>query len=161
MSSVVSGLIGGAIAVALTAYIAKRVGKAGAPGQLRFGTFMWIVAVACLAFALLPLALTLFLGHDKELWAKIGLFVGFGIGALYCFGEAALVRGTFDKEGIVFSTPWTGLKREKWKDLVSIELNDWCSWHTLSFRSGNKIRLSRYLHGHLSALEMTDAKRVL
>jgi hypothetical protein len=37
MSGIVSGLIGGAIVAALTAYIAKNVGKAGAPGQLRFG----------------------------------------------------------------------------------------------------------------------------
>lgn len=161
MSGIVSGLIGGAIAAALTAYIAKSVGKTGAPGQLRFGTFMWILAVACLALALFPVALTLFWGHDKELLAKVILFVGFGAGAVYSFWEAAFVRGTFDEEGIVFSTPWTGLKREKWKDLISVELNAWCSWYTLTFRSRNKIRLSRYLGGHLSALEMADAKREL
>ncbi len=158
MSSIISGLIGGVVAVALTAYIAKQVGKAGVPGQLRFGAFMWILAVACLALALLPVALTLFWNHDNEFWAKVALFVGFGLGAVYCFGEAAFVRGAFNEEGIVFSTPWTGLKTEKWKDLESVELNGWCSWYTLSFRSGNKIRLSRYLGGHLSALEMADAQ---
>lgn len=150
MSAVISGLVGGAIAVALTTYVARRVGRNAAPGQLRFGMFMWVLAVACLALSLLPIAITL-LGNDKDLWAKIALFIGFGVGAIYCFGEAAFVKGSFNEQGISFSTPWTGAKRERWSDLES---NDWMSWYTLTFRSGSKIRLSRYLSGHLSALEM-------
>ena len=158
ISSVLSGLIGGAVAVLITAYVARRAGKAAAPGQLNYGGFMWALAVACLVLSLFPMALTLFWGHDKDLWAKIALFIGFGLGAIYCFGEAAFVRGSFDQQGIVFSTPWTGLKRERWTDLESVELNDWCSWYTLTFKSGYKIRLSRYLGGHLSALELAEAR---
>lgn len=157
MSGVVSGLIGGVIAVALTTYIAKRVGRSGQPGQLRFGPFMWGLGVVCLVFAIFPIAVTLLAGHDRDFWAKIGLFVGFGGGGIYCLLEVALVRGSFNEEGIHFTTPWTGTKNEKWCDLVSLELNDWCSWYTFTFRSGAKIRLSRYLNGHLSALEAADA----
>lgn len=153
MSSIINGLIGAAIAAALTTYIAKRAGKAVAPGQLQYGLFVWALAFASLAFALLPVALTVVGGHDKDFWAKIALFVGFGSAALYCFGEAAFVRGRFDEDEIVFSTPWTGLKREKWKNLASLELNATCSWHTLTFRSGKKIRLSLYLGGHAHALD--------
>ena len=156
MSGVISGLIGGAIAVAVTAYVSRKVGRSGEPGQLRFGGFMWILGFGCLALALLPVALTVWGGDDKELVAKLLLFIGFGTGTIYCFGEVAFVHGTFDEEGIYFSTPWTGKKREKWADLVSIELNDWCSWYTLTFSSGSKIRLSRYLEGHLSALEVAE-----
>lgn len=152
MSAILSGLIGGAIAVGLTTYVAKRVGKASVPGQLRFGLFMWILAAGCLVFALLPVVATM-LGNDKEFWAKVGLSVGFGVAAFYCFAEAAFVRGSFDREGISYSTPWTGSKNETWKDLESVVLNDWAGWHTLTFKSGRKIRLSRYLGGHLSALE--------
>lgn len=158
MSAVVSGLLGGAIAVALTTYVARRVGRSAAPGQLRFGMFMWVLAVACSALSLLPVAMTL-LGNDKDLWAKIALSAGFGVGAVYCFGEAAFVRGSFDEEGISFSTPWTGLKRERWSDLESVEVNDWTSWYTLTFKGGSKIRLSRYLSGHLSALEIIGSVR--
>src|SRR5262245_45526074 len=157
VTSVISGLIGGLVAVLLTAYIAKRVGRSAAPGQLSYGPFLWGLAVVCLVLALLPIAMTLFWGHEKDFWAKVALAMGFGLGAIYCFGEAAFVRGTFDEDGIVFSTPWTGLKREKWKDLASVEFNSWCSWYTLTFKSGSKIRLSRYLGGHLSALEMLEA----
>jgi len=153
MRSVISGLVGGVIAVFLTAYIAKRVGTAADPGRLRFGAFMWSTALCCLAFALLPIVMTLS-GHDEEFWAKVALLAGFGVAAVYCFGEAAFVHGTFDEEGIAFSTPWTGVKRERWEDLESAELNDWCSWYTLKFKSGKTIRLSRYLSGHLSALEL-------
>lgn len=153
MSAVVSGLIGGAIAVAVTTYVARRVGKASVPGQLRFGPFMWILAVACLGLSLLPVVVTV-LGNDEEFWAKAALFIGFGVGAFYCFAEAAFVRGNFDSEGISYSTPWTGSKSENWKDLESVALNDWAAWYTLTFKSGTKIRLSRYLTGHMSVLEL-------
>ena len=152
MSAIFSGLIGGAIAVALTTYVARRVGKATVSGQLRFGLAMWILAAACLGFALAPVVIIM-LGHDKEFWAKAGLSIGFGAGAFYCFGEAAFVRGNFDSEGISYSTPWTGSKSELWTDLESVELNNWGGWYTLTFKSGSKIRLSRYLSGHMSALE--------
>lgn len=158
MSAVISGVIGGAMAVALTAYVARRVGRSTVPGQLHFGMLMWVLAVACLALSLL-LGAMIWLDNDKDLWAKIALFVGFGVGAICCFGEAAFVGGSFDEGGISFSTPWTGVKREKWKDLQSVETNDWASWYTLTFKSGSKIRLSRYLSGHLSALKMIERAR--
>lgn len=157
MSSIVSGLIGGVVAVALTSYIANRVGKSGEKGQLSFGPFLWGLAFACLAFSLFPLAFILLGDHHKEFWAKFGLFVGFGAGAIYCFGEVIFVRGRFDDHEIHFSTPWTGQKDERWCDLVSVQENDWCNWYTLTFKSGAKIRFSRYLSGHLSALEAASA----
>ncbi len=118
---------------------------------------MWLLAIACLAFAVLP-GIALFSDPEKQFWPKLALLVGFGIGAIYCFGEVALVRGTYDQEGIEFYTPWTGKKKERWKDLESAELNDWCSWYTLTFKSGSRIRLSRYLGGHMSALEKAEVQ---
>jgi hypothetical protein len=159
MSPIASGLIGGIVAVLLTAYIASRVGKAKFQGELRFGPVMWVVGVCCLAMAILPIALTIFFDHHKELWAKVFLAVGFGFGAIYCFVDAAYVRGRFDGEGISFSTPWTGTKNEKWADLVSVKRNDWGGWYALKFNSGKTIRLSRLLTGHLSALEKAGATR--
>ena len=157
MRPIISGLIGGLISVLLTVYIAKRVGKGGKPGELRFGAFMWGLAVACLVFAFLPVAATL-AGNDKEFWAKLALFAGFGFGSAYCFGEAAFVRGLFNDDGIEFHTPWTGTKRENWSDLTSVEFVASCSWYKLTFASGKKVRLSQYLQGHLSAVEMANAK---
>ena len=158
MSSIIHGLVGAVIATALTAYVAKQVGKAAAPGQLRYGPFLWVVGLASFAFALLPVAMTIFLGHDRDFWAKMALFVGFGVGAVYCLAEVAFVGGSFDEHGIVFSTPWTGVKRERWADLDSIEVNSSCCWYTLTFRSGKKIRLSFYLGGHADALERAAAQ---
>lgn len=154
MLSVLSGLLGGIIAVILTTYVAKRVGRSGIAGQLRFGPFMWLLAFGCLLFALFPILLTVFFGHHKELLAKFALGISFGLCAIYCFGEAAFVRGRFNEEGIVFSTPWSGTKKERWSDLKSVELNHSLGWYTLTFASGSKIRLSRYLHGHLAALDL-------
>ena len=156
MRSIISGLVGGLVAAMLTAYIAKRIGKASTPGTLKFGAVLWVVGACCLAFAGF-VAMTFFADEDKDLWARVGLTAGFGVGAIYCFAEAVFTRGRYDENGITFSTPWTGSKQEKWSDLVSIKLNDSANWYTLTFKSGNKIRLSRYLSGHLSALEMASA----
>ena len=160
MRSIISGLVGGLVAAMLTAFIAKRIGKASAPGTLKFGLVLWVIATCCLVFAVF-VAMTFFANHDKDVWARVALSAGFGVGAIYCFAEAAFVRGRFDETGITFSTPWTGSKSEKWVDLVSIKLNDSANWYTLTFKSGNKIRLSRYLSGHLSALEMASAQSEL
>jgi hypothetical protein len=157
MRPVISGLIGGLVAVLLTAYVASRVGKSGELGTLRYGGFMWGLALACLIFAFLPVVATL-AGNDKDFWAKVALFIGFAVGAAYCFGEAALVRGSFDEQGIRFHTPWTGTKSESWADLKSVEFVGSCSWYTLTFASGKRIRLSQYLQGHLSAIEMASSK---
>lgn len=158
MQPVISGVIGGLIAVLLTAYVASRVGKGGKPGELRYGGVMWALAVACLVFAILPVAAT-FAGNDEEIWAKVAIFVFFGLSAAYCFGEAALVRGHFNDDSIEFHTPWSGTKRENWINLESVEFVALCSWYTLTFASGKKIRLSQYLVGHLSAVEMAESKR--
>ena len=154
---IITGLLGGAIAVFLTVYISKKVGESAKAGQLHFTKFMCSLGVGCLLIALLPIGLTL-LGHDKEFWAKVFLFVGFGVGAIYCIGEFLFVRGSFDREGIEFFTPWTGLKKEVWTDLTSMELNDTCSWYTLTFKSGKKIRLSKYLAGHYSAVKIAERR---
>jgi hypothetical protein len=157
MRPIITGLIGGLISVLLTVYIAKRVGRGGKPGELRFGGFMWALGAGCLAFAFLPVVVTL-AGNDKEFWAKVALFLAFGFGAVYCFGEAAFVRGTFNEEGIEYHTPWTGSKRERWSDLVSVDFVASCSWYTLTFANGKKVRLSQYLQGHMSVVELASAK---
>ena len=138
--------------------MARKTARATAAGQLGYGSFLWGLGAACLVIALLPVGATLLYGNDKEFWAKFFLVFGFGLGAIYCFGEAAFVKGVFDEQRLTFSTPWTGTKNESWKDLVSITSNATCSWYLLRFKSGAKIRLSVYLGGHQSALE-TAVKR--
>lgn len=132
----------------------RQTRPAGTAGQLGYGSFLWLLGVACLVTALLPVAVTVLYGNDREFWAKLFLVFGFGLGAIYCFGEAAFVTGTFDDQRLTFSTPWTGIKNEHWKDLVSIKFNASCSWYLLTFKSGAKVRLSVYLGGHQAALEM-------
>lgn len=152
MSGAISGAVGGVLAVVILTYIARSAGKPVAAGQLRYGIWMWLLALACLAFAIVPVVLVTIKGDDKQFAATIALLVGFGIAAIWAFGEVLFVRGTFDETGIAFSTPWTGKKSEKWKDLVNFEFNAACSWYTLTFASGSRIRLSQYLNGHREAL---------
>jgi len=101
--------------------------------------------------------------YDNDVWtdrsefvAVIGLIVGFGVGALLCFADYFVVRGTYDDQGIEFRTPWTGTKVERWSDLQSVKFSTQMSWYVLKFRSGKIIRLSTLLSGHGGVLKKLD-----
>jgi hypothetical protein len=159
-SSVVSGLIGGLASVVICAYISAKVRGSAQQGTLRYGAWLVVLAWCCLAFVALA-ASALFIDRDVwvdrgELLAVIGLIVGFGSGAGYCFAEYFLTRGTYDGSGIDFYTPWTGRKTERWSDLRGVVFNAQSSWYVLTFRSGNRIRLSSMLGGHGGVLSLIE-----
>jgi hypothetical protein len=163
-SSVIAGLIGGLASVAICSYISTKVRGSAAPGALRFGAWLAVLAWCCLAFAGLAAAA---LFYDLDVWQKrseliavVGLIVGFGAGAAYCFAEYFGTRGTYDENGIDFSTPWTGRKVERWSDLVSLAFNAQASWYELTFRSGNKVRMSALLGGHGGVLSLLEGRGV-
>jgi len=161
-SSVLSGLIGGMASVAICSYISAKVRGSAQPGTLRWGAWLVVLGFCCLAFVALAFS-ALFIDADVwedrgELFAVIGLIVGFGSGAAYCFAEYFLTRGSYDDHGIDFYTPWSGRKTERWSDLGGVELNAQMSWYALTFRSGNKIRISTMLGGHGGVLAMLEQK---
>lgn len=150
-SSVISGLIGGAIAVALVSYLSSRVRAAPATGQLRYGWFIALLGVCCLAVAAFAFWLLFLSGQVQEdggaMLAAIVLLLGFGLGAGASFAEYFKVRGTYNEEEIDIHTPWTGRKHEKWEDLVSATFSSQMSWYVLTFKSGTKVRISSLLGG--------------
>lgn len=149
---VVACIAGMAVVVYLS-HFSNRGGGPGEPGRLCYGLPLWILGAACLTFVLWPVAAWWLGDHDEPVSMALLVLMSCA-GAVYSFGEAAFVRGTFDEHGIAFSSPWTGAKHEAWKDLVSLRYNAGCSWYALKFRSGKTIRLSRYLDGHRAAVEM-------
>jgi hypothetical protein len=161
-SSVISGLIGGFAAVVICTYIRARVRGSAEQGTLRYGSWLVVLAWCCLAFAGIAVW-ALFNDLDvrerrSELFSVIGIIVGFGVGAAYCFAEYFLTRGTYDDKGIAFCTPWTGRKTESWNELTGVEFNAQASWYVLTFRSGNKIRISSLLSGHGGVLSMLEER---
>ena len=161
-SSIVSGLIGGLASVVICAYISAKVRGSAQQGTLRFGSWLVVLAWCCAAFVALA-ASALFVDanvwEDRgELLAVVGLIVGFGLGAAYCFAEYFFTRGRYDDEGIDFRTPWTERKTERWSDLRDAEFNHQSSWYVLRFRSGNKIRISSLLSGHGGVLTLLENK---
>lgn len=161
-SSIVSGLIGGVLSVVICTYISKSMRKSETEGELKFGTFLVVLAWICMLFVVLAF-LDFF--YDADVWEKrseffsiLGLIVGFGIGAIYCFGEYFKVRGEFDSKKIDFYTSWTGRKTESWDDLIEVKFNGFTNWYVLSFNSGKTIRLSNLLGGHGEVLELVKSK---
>ena len=161
-SSVIAGLIGGMASVAICSYISTKVRGSTQQGALRWGAWLVVLGFCCLAFAALAFS-ALFIDanvwEDRgELFAAVGLIVGFGSGAGYCFAEYFLTRGRYDDNGIDFYTPWSGRKSELWSDLRGVDLNAQMSWYVLTFRSGNTIRISTMLSGHGGLLAVLEQK---
>src|SRR5688572_20603179 len=97
-SSIVSGLIGGLASVVICSYISAKVRGSAEQGTLRYGAWLVVLGWCCLAFVGLAVWA---LFYDLDVWEKrselfsvIGIIVGFGTGAAYCFGEYFFTRGT-------------------------------------------------------------------
>jgi len=156
-SGVIGGIVGGVASLIIGTIITKSSGKKSDNGELKFGLWIFVLGLACLSFVLFSLYFLLFGDLSTEdntgVCAAVGLILGFGLGAIYSFGEGFKVRGNFNNESIEFHTPWTGSKSEKWSDLESVKFNSQANWYVLKFNSGVKIRLSALLSGHGLVLE--------
>lgn len=157
-SSIISGLVGGLIAVVIGTLVTRAARRKNTNGKLKHGLLIFILALACMAFSIFA-AWMFFYDEDvhqetSEFVSVLLLFFGFGMAALACFAEYFKVSGNFDSNEIDFYTPWTGSKKERWDDLVSAEFNGSMSWYTFQFKSGKKVRLSTYLQGHGEVLDI-------
>ncbi|MGJ8693995.1 MAG: hypothetical protein ACSHW0_16115 [Thalassotalea sp.] len=155
-------MIGGFVAVILGTIVTKAIKKKITNGELKYGVFILIGAIACLAFSLFAVCAFFYDDdvHEKtsELIAVLGLFSDFGLAALGCFAEYFKVKGNFNGKGIEFYTPWTGAKKEDWDDIISAKFNASMYWYTLHFKSGKKVRLSSYLLGHGEVLALLKTR---
>ena len=155
----IGGIIGGVISIILCSYVSSKISHKSNDGQLKFGLILSSLFWLCLAIVLACIYGLIFLdiNYDRDIFPITGLIVGFGIGAVYSFGEAYKVRGKFNSESIEFHTPWTGFKNEKWSELQSIKFNATANWYTLTFNSGSKIRLSALLTGHGLVIDLVKS----
>ncbi|WP_269520791.1 hypothetical protein [Alteromonas sp. BMJM2] len=149
-SGLLGGIIGGIVSIVLCSVVSTRISHKSNNGQLKFGLIVSILFWVCLFIVLICLYSLIFtdINYDRDLFPIIGLIVGFGLAAVYSFGEAYRVKGRFNSQTIEFHTPWTGSKNEKWTDLESAKFNVSANWYTLTFTSGAKIRLSALMQGH-------------
>jgi len=149
-SGLIGGIVGGVVSIILCGFVSSKISHKSNDGQLKFGIIISSLFWLCLAIVLICLYALVFtdINYDRDLFPIIGLIIGFGLGAVYSFGEAYKVCGSFDIDSISFHTPWTGSKSEKWSDLESAKFNSTANWYTLTFNSGAKIRLSALLTGH-------------
>ena len=103
-SSVISGLIGGVASIIIGSYVSSRARDSGKEGELCFGNSIIILAWCCLSLTVFA-GVMFFIDNDvwekkSELYSVIGLFVGFGLAAFYCFGEYFKVKGKYDDDQI-------------------------------------------------------------
>lgn len=107
-----------------------------------------MIALGIVAFAIIGLIIVDNIWDDPAgLYSAIVLIIGFGIGSIYLFGEYFNTHGIYTSEWIMFHSPWTGTKLEKWTDLKTINYESSYSWFVLTFEDEKKIRLSAYLGG--------------
>ena len=122
------GLIAGAVTLFLINYFSNKASFSVKEGELKFDVFIKGLGILCFMFSVVPFFVLLTGNYqvDKpgETAALICLMIAFGISAIYVLGEGFFIKGSYDIESILFSTPWTGEKNEKWDDLQSAELFD-------------------------------------
>jgi hypothetical protein len=157
LASVISSLVAGLVSAAIARWWSAR-GRADAVyGELRYGSGLAVLGVGCLAVASFA-AVTYLLDAEVRrspggVGAGVVLVAGFGLGAVYCLAEYLFVRGSYDDEGIELAAPWTGQRREKWRDLQSVTYSAPMRRWVLKFRSGRVMRVSRSLRGYAGVLE--------
>lgn len=161
-ANLIAGLVSGLISVAAVSYLINRARKSRVDGQLRFGFVLPGLALACLAFVGATIG-GLFVDEDAwevrtELLSMFGLIASFLAGAIFCSLEYFITRGHYDKDGICLATPWSGRRTGKWTDLTRVNYSRSMGWYTLSFKSGQKIRLSALLHGHAGVVELLELR---
>ena len=148
-----SGVIGGLIAIFLIAYVSRRAAFAAVPGQLCYGWFLkglgWLMVAATAGLAYVMV----FTDHRGQYVALSILILVFGAPSGPLLVEAYGTSGSFDSEGIVLRTAWTGSKHQRWVDLVTARFNPLFSWYSLAFKDGTTIRLSNILNGYGAALK--------
>ena len=149
----ISGAIGGIVAVLLMTYLSKRSARTGEPGQLKYGWFLKGMGIFC---ALVTGGLTyviLFTDHRGQYVSLTCLILLFGLSAVYLLGEGFGTHGRFDAEGIEYRTPWSGHKAQEWSNLREVHFSEAMKWYVLTFADGTKIRISNVVHGHGPLLE--------
>ena len=163
-TSISSGLIGGISALFICLIAGTLAKKKRTNGELKQSLLIFFLAQASLLFVLF--AVWAFFYDEgvqtdaTEIFSVVALFVGFGVGAIYFFGEYYRVKGKFDNDQITYHTPWTGTKVELWQDLTSAKFNKWMYWYSLTFKSGKKIRISYYMLGHNEVVELLKQRNI-
>lgn len=151
-----------AVTLGIATYAIKKATYATKEGELRFGAFMKVLGLICVAFSVIPFYVLLTGKYDVEkpgeTPALIGLIIGFGFAAVFILAEALLVKGSYNHHSITFSTPWSGTKTERWEDLESIKFSGTFSWYLLKFKSGKVMRLSSFLNGHGHLLDFLRSR---
>jgi hypothetical protein len=154
---VISSVIGGVITVVLLSYMSHRASLSGGDGRLYHGAilkaFAWTMALAALGFAYVMV----FTDHHGQYVALSLLTGAFGLGGSCMLADAYFAKGTFDRTGIAFETPWTGKKIQKWSELTTVTFNSQMKWYVLTFADGTKMRISNLMHGHGAVLEHVSA----
>jgi len=155
----ISWLMGSIMIAIFLALTIHEVRKKFADRELKFGKIHFILGWLC--FALAAFGIWSFFHNDytynmTTLYLICTFSIGFSIGSLYIFIEHTKTHGLYNSENIVFSSPWTGIKKESWHDLISIKASSHANWYILKFKSGTTIRLSYFLEGHDGVLELLD-----
>lgn len=156
MSSVISGLIGAAVATGL-ALLAERGRKKATRDRagwksLRAGWFIHVIFIGCMAFAAFWAFFLLNGGSargdaEKQNLLAIGLLVASGLGTLYG-GWSAYGRTISWKDEKIRIKNILGRERlHLLADIRQIEETASGGAYIIKFKDGSRLKFSKYMHG--------------
>ena len=161
LSTVIS-MTAGIIIILLCTYVLDNSIEPKRSGELRYGSFFMALGLI-LFLVTLTIGLAYFNSEQAHkrpftIYLAIGMLFMLTVIACYCFIDYFYVYGSYDREGIVFYTPWTGKKSQDWDDLESIEFLPIIFCYLLSFKSGEKLKLSCFLVGHSNLIHWLESR---
>ena len=141
-------IAGAALSRYLTFYVInmgiKRAEAKDTFGELKFGSFILILAVCCSLFTIGMFWVLFFTDHggqETPIYCLIGMF---GFFSIHAWLELIWTKGSYNERGIKFKSVWGGQRNYEWPELTEVTYNGSFYWYVLKFETGKSIRISIY-----------------
>ena len=149
-------ILGGILTAVIVGHFISKAESVETYGKLHFGKFTLVLSVCCFVFSAFMLWVWIYVNHGGQDIPIALLFICFSTGSIYTFFECFYTKGSYDKNGLNFKSPWQGSRIYSWKDLLYIDFNDILNWYILEFNDGKKIRISSYMHGQNGLFKLLE-----
>ena len=154
-SPIISGLIGGAIAM-LMVMTAKKQGRTEGERQyLEFGLFFKVMALICVPFAGVILYAVSQSYQGQEVVSVI-VACGFLAAAVFFPYQAFFIKFSYDQAFIYFSSPIAGDNQIPWQHLQKVGYSWLLQADYIVVADVGKIWCSNMLHGYADFMQKVD-----
>lgn len=143
---IISGVIGGLVAVAIISWLARDAATAQTDGLLCYGRKTRAIAVGLLLIALFIGYAALRASPDQRVIAAV-VAVALLAGGIWFVVETFCFQARVTDTHLIVRSPWRGVREVPWEAVEGYSFSEVNRWHVLHTRGYGKVRLSVLLEG--------------